>query len=49
MLILLEIRTSMVIYTDMNTDINVNINITTAITSPVQIELPTQIRILNFI
>ena len=41
LLILLETRTSTVLYTDMNTDIGANINIAKKCTSPIQIELPT--------
>ena len=49
LLILLETRTSIVIYIGMNTDIGANINITNKCTSLMQIELPTLIPILELI
>ena len=47
LLILLETRTSIVLYTDMNTDIGANINIAKKCTSLIQIELPTLMPILE--
>ena len=51
LLILFETRTSIVLYTDMNTDIGANINITNKYTtgSLIQIELPTLVPILKLI
>ena len=49
LLILFETRTSLVLYTDMNTDIGANINITNKYTSLIQIELPTLRPILKLI
>ena len=47
LLILLETRTSIVLYTDMNTDIGANINIAQKCISLIQIELPTLMPILE--
>ena len=41
LLILLETRTSIVLYTDINTDLDANINIAKRCTSLIQIEFPT--------
>ena len=49
LLILLETRTSIVLYTDMNTDIGANINIAKKCTSLIQIELPTLMPFLEVI
>ena len=49
LLILLETRTSLILYTDMNTDIGANINIAKKCTSLIQIELPTLVRILELL
>ena len=49
LLILLETRTSIVLYTDMNTDIGASSNITNKYASLIQIELPTLIPILELI
>ena len=45
LLILLETRTSIVLYTDMNIDIGANTNIANKYTSLIQIELPAPIPI----
>ena len=49
LLILFATRTSLVLYTDMNTDIGANINSTNKSSSLLQIELPTLIPILKLI
>ena len=49
LLIFLETRTSIVLYTDMNTDIGASIKIATKCTSLTQKELPTLMPILELI